>query len=103
MHWHHWCLTVPLNWAGWSARINLVGNSGCGELTLAARLSKTLALPLVELDALYRMQDWTPRSLPDCSAQMRSVLGGPGWILDGNDSSTTDINWANVDVALCLD
>ena len=90
MHWHHWCLTVPLNCAGWSARTNHVGSSGCGEITLAASSSKALALPLGELDAPYRMQDWTPRSRPD-------------WVLDGSDSSTTDINWANVDVALCLD
>ena len=40
-------------------RIHIVGTSGSGKTTLARQISQHLAIPHVELDALYHEPNWT--------------------------------------------
>jgi len=41
-------------------RINVVGASGSGKSTFARALAKRLMIPVIEMDALFWSQNWTP-------------------------------------------
>jgi adenylate kinase family enzyme len=88
---------------GKAIRINVVGSSGSGKTTVARQLSQALDLPHIELDALFWMADWTPRSEVEFLADITSALRAPGWVLDGNYSRTTPLKWAHVDTVIWLD
>ena len=84
-------------------KINVVGSSGSGKTTLARHLAGALALPYIELDALFWQPNWTPTPDPVFLAQITNALSGPGWVLDGNYDRTRPIKWANVEVVIWLD
>ena len=84
-------------------RINVVGSSGSGKSTLAQHLARALALPYIELDALFWQPNWTPAPDPTFLAGITSALSAPGWVLDGNYDRTRSIKWANVEVVIWLD
>lgn len=42
-------------------RVLVVGTSGAGKTTLAARVARAWRLPRVELDALHHGPGWVPR------------------------------------------
>lgn len=46
-------------------RVNIIGTSGSGKSTLARRLSEKLAIPYVEMDALFWLKDWQERADSD--------------------------------------
>ena len=84
-------------------RINIVGSSGCGKSTLGQHLARELALPYIELDALFWQPNWTPAPDPAFLARITTALSAPGWVLDGNYDRTRPIKWANVEVVIWLD
>jgi adenylate kinase family enzyme len=65
-------------------RVLIVGASGTGKTTVAARLADQLAVPHVELDALHHGPNW---SEPDPEKFRRRVLAAleddRGWVVDG--------------------
>ena len=84
-------------------KINVVGSSGSGKSTLAQHLARELALPYIELDALFWQPNWTPAPEPAFLAHIKRALSAPGWVLDGNYDRTRPIKWANVEVVIWLD
>lgn len=46
-------------------RVNIIGTSGSGKSTLARRLSEKLAIPYIEMDALFWLKDWQERTDAD--------------------------------------
>ena len=86
-----------------AVRINAVGSSGSGKSTLAQHLARALALPYIELDALFWQPNWTPAPDPAFLARITTALSAPGWVLDGNYDRTRPIKWANVEVVIWLD
>lgn len=46
-------------------RVNIIGTSGSGKSTFARRLSEKLAIPYVEMDALFWLKDWQERADAD--------------------------------------
>ena len=59
-------------------RINVVGSSGCGKSTLGQHLARALALPYIELDALFWQPNWTPAPDPAFLEGITSALSAPG-------------------------
>lgn len=72
-------------------RIAIVGTSGSGKTTVAARLASSLGLPHVELDALFWRPDWRQANLEEFRASVDTATSGEGWICDGNYSRARDI------------
>src|SRR5436189_6454500 len=74
-------------------RLVVVGTSGSGKTTIAARLAALLAVPNVELDALQH----GPNSEQATEAQLReraaAATTGDGWVVDGNYSAVRDVVW----------
>jgi len=84
-------------------RINVVGTSGSGKTTMAARLAQRLRVPHIEMDALFWGPDWTP--VPEEVFRQRVVeaLSGTAWVIDGNYSRLRTSVWERADTVIWLD
>jgi adenylate kinase family enzyme len=87
-------------------RIMVVGTSGSGKSTLARRLSRLLALPQVELDALNWQAGW--RALADHDQgdflrRVAKVAAGEDWVTDGSYTQTWPVLLPRADHVIWLD
>jgi adenylate kinase family enzyme len=83
-------------------RVAIVGATGVGKTTLAARLAERLGVPHVELDALYWEAGWQPASRDVFRQRVTSVLGD-AWVTDGNYGQARDLIWGRADTLVWLD
>ena len=84
-------------------RFNVVGTSGSGKTSFGRQLAETLALPFIELDALYWKANWQHPSDEELSTKLRRALQQTKWVLDGNYDRTRPIKWQNVQCVIWLD
>jgi adenylate kinase family enzyme len=83
-------------------RVAIVGSTGAGKTTLAARLAERLGVPHVELDALYWQAGWQPVSEPVFRQRVTAALGDC-WVTDGNYGQARDLIWGRADTLVWLD
>jgi adenylate kinase family enzyme len=84
-------------------RVSVVGSSGSGKTTVAARLAVRLGIPHVELDAIYHQPGWVPLEPEAFRTCVAHVVAGDAWIVDGNYSVVRDLVWARADTIVWLD
>ncbi len=84
-------------------RIVVVGTSGSGKTILAHRLAQRLAIPHVELDALYWGPGWSAIPIQSFRERVTSALEGAAWVVDGNYSKVRDLVWSRADSVVWLD
>ena len=84
-------------------RIVVIGTTGSGKTTCARQLAQKLAIPHVELDALFWDADWTPASLPVFRARVIQALQSECWIVDGNYSKVRELIWQRATTIIWLD
>ena len=81
----------------------MVGTTGAGKTSFAARLAASSGVQHVELDALYWEPGWraaTPEVFRD---RVRAATESGGWVVDGNYSIVRDILWGRADTIVWLD
>lgn len=84
-------------------RIVILGTTGAGKTTLAQRLSQTLGVPTVELDAIRHGPNWTETPDDEFRRCVADALRGDGWVVDGNYSIARDIIWHRATMIVWLD
>ncbi|WP_225753261.1 hypothetical protein [Actinotalea sp. Marseille-Q4924] len=84
-------------------RILVLGRTGSGKTTLARRLSASLGVPHVELDALFFGADFSTVPLPVLRERTSAVIAGERWVIDGNKRATRDLVWPRADTVVWLD
>jgi adenylate kinase family enzyme len=84
-------------------RIAVVGTTGSGKTILARQLSRRLAIPLVELDALYWGPGWSETPTPLFRERVAMALQGAAWVVDGNYSKVRDLVWSRAHSLVWLD
>ncbi len=84
-------------------RINVVGTSCSGKTTLARDVARRLAMPHVEIDALFWDRDWTPVPTEVFRERLTSSLAAERWVADGGYASVRDITWGRADTIVWLD
>lgn len=87
-------------------RAMVVGISGAGKSTFAARLAEAARLRVIELDLLNWGPDWFNRSVEDPGAFKQSVdlaTQGDDWIVAGGYSQTWPIIWPRAEHLVWLD
>lgn len=88
-------------------RIQVMGNSSSGKSTLAERLSRTLELPLVELDALNWEPGWVGLNDHDPAEferRIETATEGDGWVVAGSYASFSQrVFWDRLDTVVYLD
>ncbi|GEL99952.1 AAA family ATPase [Cellulomonas terrae] len=67
-------------------RVRVVGTSGSGKTTFAARLAARLDVPHLELDEVFWDAGWTKRDPAEARAQIEAFVSAAhrGWVTDGN-------------------
>jgi len=84
-------------------RLVVVGTSGSGKTTIAARLAELLAVPHVELDALQHGPDWEQATEAQLRERAAAATTGDGWVVDGNYSAVRDVVWPRATTIVWLD
>lgn len=84
-------------------RIVVHGPSGSGKSTLARELASALAVPYLELDGLYHLENWRPRDGESFRAAVASFVTQPRWVVDGNYSEGRDSVWSRADFVVVID
>jgi adenylate kinase family enzyme len=84
-------------------RISVVGNSGSGKTTVARQLAAALAVPHLELDAVFHQPGWQPLDTGLFRERVEAFTAGPSWVVDGNYGAVRDIVWARADTVVWLD
>lgn len=84
-------------------RIVVVGSTGSGKTTLAARAAGRLGTAHIEMDALFWGPNWSPRPYDELRPLIDEVTDEASWVLDGNYSRIRDIVWPKADTVVWLD
>jgi len=82
-------------------RILVAGTAGAGKTTLAARIAVALAVPHVEIDALFHGPGWAPR--PTFADDVHRFTGDPAWATEWQYGAVRDHLAARADLLVWLD
>ncbi|GAA2022698.1 adenylate kinase [Agromyces tropicus] len=83
------------------ARVIVAGTSGSGKSTLAAAIGAALAIPYVEVDALYHGPGWVPR--PEFDADIAGLAARDAWAAEWQYDTGRPVLGARADLAVWLD
>jgi adenylate kinase family enzyme len=82
-------------------RVLVAGTSGSGKTTMAARIAELLAVPHVEIDALFHGPDWEPR--PSFVEDVRRFSAEPRWVTEWQYDAVRAHLAARADLLVWLD
>ncbi|TRW43906.1 AAA family ATPase [Georgenia yuyongxinii] len=82
-------------------RVLVAGVSGAGKTTLARRIGRALAVPHVEIDALFHGPAWTPR--PEFLADVERLTATDGWVTEWLYDAARPLLLARADLMVWLD
>ena len=86
-------------------RTVVIGTTGSGKSTTAARLAAALSVPRVEMDAINWQADWialTDTDVPLFRSRVAEAVRGDAWVVDGNYSVARDIVWPRATAVVWL-
>jgi adenylate kinase family enzyme len=85
-------------------RVVVVGTTGSGKTTTAARIARAIDGKHIELDALHWRPNWTEASAAEFRALVREAIAAPRWAACGNyRGKAADLVWAAADTLVWLD
>ncbi len=88
-------------------RIHVIGSSCSGKSSLAERLARSLAVPLVELDALNWEPNWVGLSTADpdeFERRLRAATAGDAWVVAGSYARFSErVFWPRLETVIWLD
>jgi len=84
-------------------RIAVVGTSGAGKTTFAARLAALLNRPHIELDAFQHGPNWQQATVTELRDRTNRATAGDRWVSDGNYEAVRDLTWGRADQLIWLD
>lgn len=84
-------------------RIMVMGSSGSGKSTMAARLGEIIGLPVVHLDRLSWNPGWVATPAELMAEKVRAAADEPHWVIDGNYTATRDYRLERADTVVFLD
>ena len=71
-------------------RLHVIGTSGAGKTTLAARIAERLNLQHTDVDAIHWGPNWTGCGEDVFDQRLRSATTGGRWVVSGNYRNVTD-------------
>lgn len=83
-------------------RVAVIGTSCSGKTTFATHLASILRVKHIELDTLYWLPNWVPRSTDDFRSLTTEAVSAERWVADGNYGSVRDIVWSRATALIWL-
>lgn len=83
-------------------KILVIGSCGAGKTYFADILSNRLNRPVVHLDHLFWLPDWTPQNQDIFDQHLKAELEKPEWIIDGNYNRTLPLRLQFADTVIHL-
>lgn len=74
-------------------RVVVIGTSCAGKTTLARRVAEAIGSPHIELDAVHWRPNWRETPTEEFRAEVRRLVRGDAWVVDGNYTKVQDIVW----------
>lgn len=84
-------------------RVLVIGTSGSGKSTIAARIAERLHLPYFATDPFYWEANWTPSPSQKVRELLTSIVEQEAWVLDGNLDEFRAMVWSKADAVVWLD
>ena len=84
-------------------RVLVIGSPGAGKSTLATRLAERTGLPLIHLDQHHWRSGWVEPDKAEWSRQVRDLVAGDRWVMDGNYGGTLAMRLERADTVVLLD
>ncbi|EIC86336.1 shikimate kinase [Serratia sp. M24T3] len=84
-------------------KINVIGTSGSGKSTFARQLAQKLAIPYIEMDALFWQTNWQGSTDEQLFEKLEQAIAQPAWVLDGNYRRSQPIKWRDIDLIVWVD
>lgn len=85
-------------------RVVVLGTTGSGKSTVAARIAELIGADCLELDSLNHGPNWTPRPVEEFVARVAEFAARPSWVIDGNYiERVSGTLWPQADIVVCLD
>lgn len=84
-------------------RVAIIGRSGGGKSTLAAKLGERLGLPVINFDTLFWRPGWVESEKNEFRGRVIEALQAPSWITDGNFMDTADVRFGLADTIIWVD
>lgn len=81
-------------------RVLVIGCSGAGKSTFAAKLSARTGLPLISLDAEFWRPGWTTTPRSEWRAKVSNLASRDAWIMDGTFDSSLDLRLPPADTVI---
>jgi len=91
--------------AGTARRVFIIGPSGSGKSTLANRLAESLAVPVHDLDLVFREGGGNGPARPSepVTAEIEAIAATPAWIAEGLHLDGTEPLLESADLIVWLD
>jgi hypothetical protein len=84
-------------------RLVVIGASGSGKSTFAARIGAALHLPAHDLDVLSRRPDGRTRDLGEATARVAAAAAGACWVIEGVFAELAEVALARATTLVWLD
>ncbi|MGO1160794.1 DNA topology modulation protein FlaR [Brucella pseudogrignonensis] len=84
-------------------RVMIFGGAGSGKSTLARSLGKITGLPVVHIDTIYWLPNWTMRPREEIGRLTTEIANRDEWIFEGNHSETMAYRAERADMLIFLD
>jgi Adenylate kinase and related kinases len=82
--------------------IIIVGNSGTGKSTLSKKIARITGYPLMHLDSLWHMTDYSNTAKIWFDRQQKLFMNQVNWIIDGNYARTMNLRIPQADIIIWL-
>ena len=83
-------------------RISIVGCCGSGKSTLAKQIGNKCNLPIVHIDQLFWLPNWTQRKQSEFVCLHNEEIVKNRWVMDGNNSSTMKDRFNAADLVIVM-
>jgi len=84
-------------------RVMVIGSSGAGKFTFAARLGELHGLPVVHLDREFWLSGWVEPLKAEWVARADQLAAEPSWVMDGNYAAAWETRLPACDAIVLLD
>ena len=84
-------------------RVVVVGTSGSGKTTVAARIAREFGLYHIELDNIHWLPNWSELPDEEFRVQVMKEIMRDEWVADGNYKVVRDDLWNKADTLVWLD